>query len=196
MQFLSRKSITSIKSTLKKADELHRMARQAVRVRRALTASLETLTTDNNLLKEVLSMLVKRKGFEPTDSQLDQFIDSREQHIQMVPTKLSKPRSFALPVQGKSKGAFKKIKGWNALVHELAIQTYKRHPKGFEDRVLDMPKSRFHRSPKDPDKGYLRVGNSSIYFKTFGDSQALRNLGYNLVTTFGYNQEDLIIKYK
>ena len=202
-QFLSRDSVASIGKPVYAARQLWRKVLQDEGVMAKLTKDWNKLASSRKEQEKILSLFAQSYEIDAEQEQIKDFLISstplfnRAQfNDKQGPQILPKPRGFTFCAKGKESGetiTFKK--SWNNYVHELSTLVHERHPNEFADKVLTMPKSRFHRITETPSEGYRQIANSDIYFQLFGHAESLKNLGYELLKLFCYSEDTLTIHY-
>ena len=134
-KFLARDSIFSIKKTTDAAKELYRERTRKAAVWSALQDTLHDLTTNENVLSEMLSILLERKGIHPTKDQLEDFVksvritgESQGKSRQLSP----KPTSFTFEDKGGEQTI--NVKSFAEVLRELSVLMYKLNPHNFSQK--------------------------------------------------------------
>lgn len=195
-RFLARESLVDSRTTLAAARNLHSERQAYQKFRRDVTAAWNELISDEDELIELTMDFSEKRGIPASRENVLRFLGSL--HVPLVnevttrPRSFRKPSSYALPTSPTGNSGNRKVrepKGWNSFLAELCALMYVRHAESFRQNIL--PLGLFSGAE---DSTFNRpVGKSGIYAR-YGNSREIREACYEVVTSFGYPRDSLVIK--
>ena len=194
-KFLARDSIFSIKKTTDATKELYRERTRKAAVWSALQDTLRDVTTNKNVLAEVLEMLLDRKGIHPAIDQLEAFVKSVQITVesQGKSNQLSpKPISFTFEDKGEEQTI--NVKSFAEIFRKLSALLYELNPDNFSQKIIGIERA-WVSAASDAKKGHESIGDSGVAINTGGNAKAIENRCRKLVASLGYKPESLTIQF-
>ena len=196
-QFISRESMVSSGPTLTAARKLHSERQAYQNFRRDVTAEWNKLANDEDGLIELTMDFSEKRGIPASRENVQRFISSLHGSlVNEVPSRSRSqrmpPSSFALPTSPTGNSGNRKLKGpkgWNNFLAELCTLMYERHAESFRQNML--PIGLF--SGTEDSTFDKPMGSSGVYAR-YGNSNEIRETCYEVVVSFGYSKESLVIK--
>ena len=190
-EFLARKSISFIEDTVKVALKKESEVRSASRVKGALAEALVELTANKHLLASVLLGIVQERDILPTETQLQQFVNSDQAIIEIKkPAHKNKPTSFEFRV--KTTVRRDTVSSWSDLKRKFCALIAKRHKRDFNTIALKSLGKWFRQSKPD-DKPHMLIGQTGISVVDKRSEEVVRDMCNGLLAAFCYPEDALTI---
>ena len=181
------------RKTVEDARALFKEKQNHAAVMRGLAEAFSELKDNPALLAEFISEFAKRKGVQPSDTEVMEFLStvSISSQPSSVQKKFPKPVSFTFSPGGERPITKRVTKFWKNVLLGVCALMIEWHPETFGETVLKMPDS-FSRS--DTDLGWAEpIKDTGIYVKK-GDGVYTKKICSKIVALFGYPQESLTIE--